>query len=241
MPIVTGGYQILLGSYNITPDITRISYVVRTDVLDSTTIDQTSSRTFVAGLPYAEIEVDGYWDEDVEKISAALHSYNGVDNVPLQIFTKLSGAGEGVGAGVSAIEVSRTEEIGKLARIKFTCKTYTPPMRLFPLYSLTTRSGAGSNNGNNYQLGSVPSGKKLYGMLCVTAASGTSPQLTVKFQSSSTYDGIYYDRLTFTTTSGPTYEIKTVNGPITDTWWRQYWTISGTSPSFTFASGWGVM
>jgi hypothetical protein len=97
-----------------------------------------------------------------------------------------------------------------------------------------------SGTGTAYQLGAVSASQRLYGALHVTAASGTTPSLVVKLQSASTSGGSYTDRLTFTTASATTEQWSSALGAITDTWWRTTWTVSGTSPSFTFGVSAGI-
>lgn len=97
-----------------------------------------------------------------------------------------------------------------------------------------------SGTGTAYQLGAVSAAQRLYGALHVTAASGTTPTLVVKLQSASTSGGSYTDRLTFSTASTATEQWSSALGAITDTWWRTTWTVSGTSPSFTFGVSAGI-
>lgn len=69
--------------------------------------------------------------------------------------------------------------------------------------------------------------------LAVTAASGTTPSLTVKVQDS--IDGTNWnDIATFTAATGVTAEVKRVAAPIGNTI-RAVSTITGTTPSFTFS------
>jgi hypothetical protein len=48
-------------------------------------------------------------------------------------------------------------------------------------------------------------------------------------------------RLTFSASTAIGGQILRTDGtPITDTWWRMAWTISGTTPSFLFAAALGI-
>lgn len=72
--------------------------------------------------------------------------------------------------------------------------------------------------------------------LHITAASGTTPSVTVTVQSSATQGGSYTTRGTFTAATTATSEYIAVTGlSVTDQWWRATFTISGSSPSFTAA------
>lgn len=81
----------------------------------------------------------------------------------------------------------------------------------------------------------VPSGQYLYAALHVLSVSGTTPSLTVKVQSD--VDNTFAspaDQITFSAASARGGQIQRVAGPITDTYYRVNYTISGTNPSFLF-------
>jgi hypothetical protein len=96
----------------------------------------------------------------------------------------------------------------------------------------TARTSTGS--GTATQIAAVPTGSFLYATLHVLSVSGTSsPTITVKIQSSvdNTF-GSPTDQITFTAATAIGGQMSRVAGPITDTWFRATWTISGTNPSF---------
>jgi hypothetical protein len=74
--------------------------------------------------------------------------------------------------------------------------------------------------------------RQLVLQLNVTAASGTTPSLSVAVQD--TVDGTNYNTIaTFTTASGVTREVIRVTSAFTNTL-RVVYVIEGTTPSFTF-------
>jgi hypothetical protein len=98
-----------------------------------------------------------------------------------------------------------------------------------------TVTATGNTTGSEV-IGAVASGSRLCATLHVFTLSGTSPSITAKIQvddnsgfSSAT------DAITFTAATTRGGEYKDTAGPITDTWLRAQWTISGTSPSIAFA------
>jgi hypothetical protein len=101
-----------------------------------------------------------------------------------------------------------------------------------------------TGNGTAVALTGPLAGQSLYATLHVLAVAGTaSPTLTVKVQSATS--GAFTsptDRVTFTaaTAVGAQWAVP-VAGPITDGFWRAQWTISGTTPSFTFLVAVGVL
>lgn len=92
------------------------------------------------------------------------------------------------------------------------------------------------------QLGAVTAAQRLYANLHTFGVAGTGgPTIAVKVQSS--VDNTFAaptDRITFTTALALGGEPLNVLGPITDTWWRAQWTITGTTPSFLFAVSAGI-
>lgn len=74
---------------------------------------------------------------------------------------------------------------------------------------------------------------RLRAQLNVTAASGTTPSMTVVLES--TLDGVNWDTLgTFAAKTAAGREVITIN-PVIGRRLRARWTITGTTPSFTFS------
>lgn len=85
--------------------------------------------------------------------------------------------------------------------------------------------------------------QRVYAGLFITAASGTTPSMTVTVQSS-TVVGMTSPttRFTFNAATAAGWQWATpVAGAITDGFWRATFTISGTTPSFTAAVFLGVL
>jgi hypothetical protein len=104
----------------------------------------------------------------------------------------------------------------------------------------TARTTTGS--GTAVQMTAVSATQYLYASLHVLSIAGTAtPTITVKVQSNvdNTF-GAPTDRLTFAAATVIGGQILRVPGPITDTWYRAAWTISGSSPSFLFLAAFGI-
>lgn len=115
----------------------------------------------------------------------------------------------------------------------------------FPLTTLpTTNEQAGvspltvtaAGNSREYpELGSFDSG---IFFLDVTAVSGTTPSLAVFFQGYSPIAEKWHDIITFTPQTAVTSTvIAPVTSPLPYQTYRTRWTVSGTTPSFTFSLG----
>lgn len=94
---------------------------------------------------------------------------------------------------------------------------------------------AATADGTGRQLGAVASGKKLYAILHVLAADGTTPTLDVVIQSD---NGAGFATptsvVTFDQVTAAGSQWKEVDGPITDDYFRATFTVGGTDPSFDF-------
>jgi hypothetical protein len=87
----------------------------------------------------------------------------------------------------------------------------------------------------------VPAGGELIAGLHVLSVAGTTPSITVKVQSD---DNIGMtsatDQITFAAATTRGSEVKRLAGPITDTYYRVGYTITGTTPSFLFVVSLGI-
>lgn len=105
----------------------------------------------------------------------------------------------------------------------------------------TPRTATG--NGTAFQLlGGVPAGKSLRVNLHVLSVAGTAtPTLTAEVKSSvdNTF-GAPTQRVLFAPATVRGSQSLTTAGPITDTWFKVNWTISGTTPSFVFVCSVGI-
>jgi hypothetical protein len=88
----------------------------------------------------------------------------------------------------------------------------------------------------------VLASQRIYCNLHVLSIAGTAtPTITVALQSN--VDNTFASpttRATFTAATTLQGQSVSVAGPITDTWWRCTWTISGSTPSFLFAVSAGI-
>ena len=133
------------------------------------------------------------------------------------------------------------DAVGEVAPWSGTAKSSWPLVRgQFAHPPGTARTASGTGTGLN--LGAVATGKRMYAAVHVLSASGATPSLTARVESS--VDNTFASpttRLTFAaaTTAGG-QALRTDGTAITDTWWRIAWTISGTTPSFLFVGSLGI-
>jgi hypothetical protein len=96
--------------------------------------------------------------------------------------------------------------------------------------------------GTAYELGAVTSAQSLYANLHILSVAGTStPTITVRVESDDNSGFTSATtRLTFAAATAIGGQALSVAGPITDTWWRMAWVITGVTPSFLLASSFGI-
>jgi hypothetical protein len=97
--------------------------------------------------------------------------------------------------------------------------------------------------GTAFQHVAVPAGKNLYATAHLLSVAGTAtPTITLAVESDTADDftGSETEQISFDPMTALGGQILRVPGPITDTWFRPTWTITGTGPSFLFALAIGV-
>lgn len=225
--------KVLAGSYDFSGDHNQIGLDYGADSKDATTFGQ-GTRIHKGGLKVPAFSAGGFVDLADDDVDEQYFTSVGLADVPLSVMA-VGTEGEVAFSLKSLLtQYQPGAEVGELLAFQITAD----PSGGAPLVRGTLMHGAtrtATANGTARQLGAVAAGKKVYGILHVTAASGTTPTLDAKVQSddASGFPSAT-DRITFTQATGITSQWAELAGPITDDWWRVAWTIGGTTPSFTF-------
>lgn len=229
-------------SVDLTGYSNKVSMSTAYDKLDATTFASAGNREYQAGLATTSFSLDGYWAAgDLTKPDDAIFASFASNTNPLTVVPTSGAVG-------SLCYLTRTMTSdyklfgadGDLVPFSFDTAGNWPLVRgqiLHPQGTARTASG----NGTGVQLGAVPLSQSLYINLHVLSVSGTTPSLTVTVQDSvdNTF-GTPHTTATFTAATAVGGQTLKVAGPITNTWFRPTWTISGTSPSFLFAVSAGI-
>lgn len=210
---------------------------------DTTNYGSNGWKECIGGLGSAELSGEGQWEAgDATKVDDASWAHLGTV-IPWSVSANNSAAVGELAYFMAALRSDYTlgGSVGDVAPWTGTGKSNTPLVRgQFAHPPGTARTASGTGTG--LQLGAVASGKRLHAALHVLSASGTTPSLTARVESS--VDNTFASpttRLTFTAASAAGGQILRTNGTaITDTWWRIAWTISGTTPSFLFVGTLGI-
>lgn len=234
--------RIFTGGADLTGNSNKVEWSSEFEDQDTTSFGSGGWSECIAGLASTEISAEGQWEAfDASKVDdnrwAALGGLSGWTVAPLAAsvgslayFTNaLNGSYELLG------------EVGAVAPWKAKAMGSWPVVRGQIGHDPgTARTATGTGTG--VQLGAVAAGKQLYASLHVLSVAGTSsPTITVAVESAP--DNTFAaptTRLTFGAATAISGQIQRAPGPITDTWWRPKWTISGATPSFLFVVAFGI-
>lgn len=227
----------LVGGYNLSGSSNSLELSVEAEQLTATHFRSNGSNEYVGGLKDIEASLKGYWEAGASKPDELLFSNLAVIDVPVT-FAQTSADGS-VAYGFKSLQgdYSQFGDVGELAPFEASLWGRTSVLAKGNIIHSVETARTASGTGTGVQLGTVASGKRLVALLHVTAASGTTPSLTVTLQRD---DNAGFTSPvtahTFAAKSAVGYEAAEVLGPITpDDRYRITWAISGTSPSFNFA------
>ncbi|MFI1001987.1 hypothetical protein ACIP10_15335 [Streptomyces galbus] len=210
---------------------------------DATNYASQGWKEVLGGLASAEISGEGQWEAgDPTKVDdASWAQLGGVG--PWSVSANNAANVGDLAYFTNALRSAYTvfDAVGEIAPWSGTAKSSWPLVRgQFAHPPGTARTANGTGTG--LQIGAVPAGRRMFAALHVLSASGTTPSLTARVESSvdNTF-GSPTTRLTFAAASAAGGQaLRTDGTAITDTWWRIAWTITGTTPSFLFVAALGI-
>jgi len=212
--------------------------------LDTTPLSTTGWTTLIGGMKSGVVDLTLMADFADDGLDETLWSLLGVAAVPKSFIRGTTAGSLAYLTRVVPLSYTPIEgDVGALAGARLSGQSSTGPVirgkLLHPGGTARTSSGAGTA----LQLGALSSTQRLYAALHVLSVSGTStPTLTVTVQSDNA-EGFpsATARISFTGATAKSYQWGSVDGAVTDDWWRVSWTISGTDPSFLFAVTAGIV
>lgn len=235
--------RIFMAGADLTGYSNQIDLSAEVDDLDATTFASGGFKEHAPGLRDAKAQVQGFWDAgDLTKPDDNFFAALGAA-VPLS-FCPTAGAVGDISYAMNTTELGYTfgGKVGDLLPVSMNAAAKGSGLvrGVFAHPAGTARTATG--NGTSLNLGAVGATQRVHASLHVLSVAGTStPTITCKVQSATgTSFTSPNDRITFDAFTAIGGEWKYLAGPITDTWWRVQWTISGTSPSFLFAATIGI-
>jgi hypothetical protein len=230
------------GGADLTSNENKIELAAEYEEKSTTNFGSGGWEECIAGLGSAKVTAEGQWEAgDSGKVDDNLWADLGGVGA-LTVCPESANAGE-LAYLTRALRGSYGlgDAVGEVAPWSANFASAWPIVRGFSLHPPGTARTA-DGTGTAVQHIAVPSGQYLYACLHVLSVSGTStPTLTVKVQSDSANNfPSAADQITFTAATARGGEALRVAGPVTDTWYRASWTITGTNPSFLFVVSFGV-
>lgn len=227
--------KVFYGGRDLSGILNQLALANEVDLQDATVFGDTYKRR-LAGLYSPSMNLNGYWE-----------SASGTDSADSDLFGTF-------GAGPKLVSASPEGAVkGDVAySMNVEQASYNPGASLGEIFAFSLAvQGSGellrgtvmefgtfsaTANGTARQLGAVSSTQKVYSALHVLSASGTLPTLTVTVESdtASAFTSPV-TRMTHTQFTAVGAELKSINGPVTDDWWRLVVTIGGTTPAFKLA------
>lgn len=237
------GSRIFAGGADLTSSSNKCEINAEVEDKDVTTYGSSGWNEVIGGLKSGELKAGGFWEAaDDSKVDNASWSNLGGANVPYTVGPTGASIGDTC-YFMRGVETSYKlfGEVGEVAPWETSATSNWPVVRgTFYHAPGTARTSTGTGSAT-LGTGAVTTGKALYGALHVLSASGTTPSLTVTVESDDN-SGFTSPTtvITFTAATAITSEILRSTTVSADTYYRIKWTISGTSPSFTFVVALGV-
>ncbi|MDX2705802.1 hypothetical protein PV350_23500 [Streptomyces sp. PA03-6a] len=234
--------RLFAGSADLTGYSNKVEVSAEVDPQDATTFGSGGWEESIGGLRSTEINAEGLWDAGTTELpDDAGFGQLGIA-YPVSVCPNTPADGD-LAYFTSGVRLDYTMggQVGDIAPWTSSFKGTWPLVRGVSAHPPgTARTATGVGTGLN--LGAVPTGSTLYANLHVLAASGTTPTLDVIVRSSP--DNTFASPTTvvtfpqFTTTTGSSS--MSLAGPITNSWFKVNWTITGTSPSYRFIVTLGI-
>jgi hypothetical protein len=238
--VILRDQRVFMGEREFTTDSMALAFEGGIEPQDDTRF-QGATRIYTPGLYTAAWNAKGYWKQAVTAgdVDDTLFGDLGVNGVPVTMF----GNGSAIGDRAFFLNSLESEysflgEVGATHYFNVGGVAADRPVRGQILhYGVETVTGSSAA----VQVGAANTGKTIYAALHVIAIAGTAtPTLTVRLQRDTVGFGSPTTEFTFTAATAITSQYTTDSNSSADDYWRADWTISGTTPSFTFALVMGI-
>lgn len=235
--LILTNMRLFVGGADLTSSNSKLDLEVDAQDLDVTSFASNGWKETTEGLLSSTVTAEGQWEAgDPGKVDDALWGQLNSGNITAWTACP-AGAADGAVAYLTQTALTKYKTGGSVGDVlpwSAESKGSYPVSRgvvAHPPGTARTTSGTGTA----YQLGAAAAGQSLYASLHVVSVAGTSPSLTVEIESDA--DNTFATpttRLTFNAATAAGGQIMRASGPITDTWYRANWSVTGTGPSFLF-------
>jgi hypothetical protein len=238
MPFTHGkDAKVYVSGRDLSGFLTEWSVSGEADTVEVSTLGD-SSKEYVAGLKDATMSGSGIFDAaGTATVDAVLGSALGPAASIVATFYPQGDTFGLPGFGMAGIEIdySPVASLDDAVKVAVEARSSVGPEAVLSHAGLAARTTSGNSTSNDNAASSAAGG---VGYLHVAAGSGTTPNLVAKVQHS-VDNSVWVDLITFATvTTAPVTERQAVAGTV-NRYTRAAWTISGTTPSFTFNVAFG--
>jgi len=227
---------IIVGGVDLSCDTSATSVQLNRDALDVTAFCTDGTREYIPGLKSAEFSHEGFWDPLVTADTVYNRIRSASTTIPMTFAVgKDAGARAYTGQTIHT-DYAETAEVGSPYNYSASgvmSGKVTRGFLLQPTATEVTETGTGTA----VQLGATAEGVSVYSSLhLIELTGGTAPTVAVTADSddaSGFASGV--TRLTHATLDAVGSDWQTLEGPVTDTWWRSSYTITGSPTRVRFA------
>jgi hypothetical protein len=232
-----------VGAVDLTPFATAANVSLNVATNETTTFGSAGFVTRVVGLEDSSFDFSVNQDFSSDGVGVLLPSGQLGTTYPVTVCPETgltSGASAMLLSGIWNQSTPVTGGVGDVASDSLQFAGTAPFARGQLAHPSAARTTTG--NGNVLTFAGPTSTQTLVAHLHVFNVSGTStPTLTVNVQSAATIGfASPTTRATFTAATAVTSQRLILAGPVTDGFWRVTWSITGGTPSFTFAAAIGI-
>jgi len=224
--------KLFFDGYDFSGDMNALAITYGADLLDNTTFGNTTHRR-LGGLKTLQAQHEGFYE--AQNVDKPIFDNLAIIDKPMTISPKGGAEGDLAYSFLSVLGgYQQGGQIGEVLPFSVSVDASGDLIRGTILAKVTS-AASGQTTAQN--LGSVSAAQKLYGILHVTNAAGTSLDVKIQSDDASGFPSAL-DRITFAqkTAIGSEWAIP-VAGAISDTWWRIDYTIVGGSFTFNVVLG----
>lgn len=234
MAIVLTNTRLFIAGADLTGASNKVEIKAQHEVKPATTFGSEGWTEVLAGLGSADFDVEGYFDAG-DPSNPDDTAWASLGAVAAWTVCPVNGAANAVAFFTRALESGYDPikgDVGEIAGFTASGKSAWPVVRGRVAQAPGSPISA-TGNGSALNLGAVSTGQSLYAAVHVLSASGTTPSLTVSIESDDAETFLDpVERIAFDAATAVGGQIKRAAGPLTDTFYRASFDVSGTDPSF---------
>lgn len=230
--------KVFFGGYNMTSSVMSYSIEANREPQDDTTLGD-GTRSNLLGLRATTASLEGHYDAD--PYDNALNAAFSLDDTPFSM--AMTGTQGELAYFFNATLGDYSPISGSVGEIKgYSAGAVSRDKLIRGVWLLNGAGLSATGDGTAYQVGAVAANQKLYIATHLYGFDDAGDGISIEIESDASDDftGSETTQATIAPSTALTSVWTTVDGAITDTWYRPVYTISGSTPSFNVAVFIGV-